>query len=91
MPEKKNKISRKSKNSVFVTFIPTKEIHFDQLDELDINLAIKSKLLITMTGSPTSGRVVALKTGRREVPGSNSGRGCRPSRSEFSRFSRKLE
>ena len=25
-----------------------------------------------------------LKTGRREVPGSNPGRSCRPSRSEFS-------
>ena len=28
--------------------------------------------------------MVTLKTGRREVPGSNLGRGCRPSRSEFS-------
>ena len=33
---------------------------------------------------PTSGTAVTLKTGRREVPGSNPGRGCRPSRSEFS-------
>ena len=33
---------------------------------------------------PTSGRVVTLETGRREVPGSNPGRACRPSRSEFS-------
>ena len=33
---------------------------------------------------PTSGRVVTLETGRREVPGSNIGRACRPSRSEFS-------
>ena len=32
---------------------------------------------------PTSGRVVTLKTERREVPGSNPGRYCRPSRSEF--------
>ena len=32
---------------------------------------------------PTSGGVVTLKTGRREVPGSNPGRACRPSRSEF--------
>ena len=35
---------------------------------------------------PTSGRVVTLETGRREVPGSNPGRACRPSRSEFSVF-----
>ena len=34
--------------------------------------------------SPTSGRVVMLKTERREVPGSNRGRACRPSGSEFS-------
>ena len=33
---------------------------------------------------PTSGRVVTLETGRREVPGSNTGRACRPSCSEFS-------
>ena len=34
--------------------------------------------------SPTSGGVVTLKTGRQEVQGSNSGRACRLSRSEFS-------
>ena len=33
---------------------------------------------------PTSGGVVTLKTGTREVLGSNPGRACRPSRSEFS-------
>ena len=33
---------------------------------------------------PTSGIAVTLKTGRREVPGSNPVRACRPSRSEFS-------
>ena len=33
---------------------------------------------------PTSGGVVALKTGRRQVPGSNPDRTCRPSLSEFS-------
>ena len=33
---------------------------------------------------PTSGGVVALKTSRREVPGSNPGRAYRPRRSEFS-------
>ena len=33
---------------------------------------------------PTSGTVVTLKTGRREMPGSNPGRACRPNRSEFS-------
>ena len=32
----------------------------------------------------TSGGVVALKTGRREVQSSNPGRACRRSRSEFS-------
>ena len=31
-----------------------------------------------------SGTAVTLKTGRREVPGSNLGRACRPSCSEFS-------
>ena len=35
--------------------------------------------------SPTSGGVILLKIGRRKMPGSNSGRACRPSRSEFSR------
>ena len=39
--------------------------------------------LYTLFGS-TSGGVVTLKTLRREVPGSNPGRSCRPSRSEFS-------
>ena len=34
--------------------------------------------------SPTSGRVIKLETGRREVPGSNPGCACRPSHSEFS-------
>ena len=34
--------------------------------------------------TPTSGTAVTFKTGRREVPGSNPGRACRPSRSEFS-------
>ena len=33
---------------------------------------------------PTSGGLVALKTGRREMPGSNPDRACRPSCSEFS-------
>ena len=33
---------------------------------------------------PTRGRVVTLETRRREVPGSNPGRACRSSRSEFS-------
>ena len=33
---------------------------------------------------PTSGTAVTLKTGRREVPGSNPGRACQPTRSEFS-------
>ena len=32
---------------------------------------------------PTSGGGVTLKTGRRELPGSNPGCACRPSRSEF--------
>ena len=34
--------------------------------------------------APPSGSAVTLKTGRQEVPGSNPGRACRPSRSEFS-------
>ena len=33
---------------------------------------------------PTSGTAVTLKTGRLEVPGSNPGRACGPSRSELS-------
>ena len=37
-----------------------------------------------ITTCPTNGRVVALKTGRRGVPGSNPGRAGQPSRSEFS-------
>ena len=39
---------------------------------------------IPILNGPTSGTAVTLKTGRREVPGSNPGRACRPSRSEFS-------
>ena len=39
---------------------------------------------IYSTSGSTSGSAVTLKTGRREVPGSNPGRACRPSRSEFS-------
>ena len=34
--------------------------------------------------APTSGGMVTLKTGRRQVPGSDPGRACRLSRSEFS-------
>ena len=52
---------------------------------------IKSLILISKTYknshdyiSPTSGSAITLKTGRPEVPGSNPGRACRPSRSEFS-------
>ena len=33
---------------------------------------------------PTSGSAKTLKTGRREVPGSNPGRACRPIRLQFS-------
>ena len=36
-----------------------------------------------MTFGPTSGTAVTLKPGRREVLGSNPGRACRHSRSEF--------
>ena len=39
---------------------------------------------IPLYDGPTSGIAVTLKTGRREVSGSNPGRACRPSRSEFS-------
>ena len=35
-------------------------------------------------GGSTSGTAVTLKTGRRELPGSNPDRACRPRRSEFS-------
>ena len=37
-----------------------------------------------MTICPSRGGMVTLKTGRREVPDSNPGRACRPSRLEFS-------
>ena len=46
-------------------------------------LKIAQKRLLVNKG-PTSGGVVTLKTVRREVPGSNPGRACRPSCSEFS-------
>ena len=39
---------------------------------------------VSIENSPTSGTAVTLRTGRREVPGSNPGRACRPSHSEFS-------
>ena len=38
-------------------------------------------LTIIFTIRPTSDTAVTLKTGRREVPGPNRGRACRPSRS----------
>ena len=41
---------------------------------------------ISPLGSPTKGGMVALKTRRREVPGSNPSRACRSSRSGFSVF-----
>ena len=46
--------------------------------------SLKNKVRLLYNHFLTSGGVVALKTGRREVPGSNPGRACRPSRSEFS-------
>ena len=46
------------------------------------NIFISAIFKIIM--GPTSGTAVTLKTGRREGPGSNPGRACRPSRSEFS-------
>ena len=48
---------------------------------VDFNIVFKD--YIPSNKGPTSGRVVTLETGRREVLGSN-GRACRPSRSEFS-------
>ena len=48
------------------------------------NNSMKDNDVTPFTLWPTSGRVVTLITGRREVPGSMSGRACRPSRSEFS-------
>ena len=46
-------------------------------------LLVCASYVIVYNG-PTSGGEVTLKTGRREVTGSNPGRACRPSRSEFS-------
>ena len=42
------------------------------------------KVLQSVWTSPTSGGVIALNTGRLEVPGSNSSRAYRPSRLDFS-------
>ena len=52
----------------------------------DLQFLVEYRLqLVPSTHScPTSGSAVTLKTGRREVPGSNPSRACRPSRSEFS-------
>ena len=44
----------------------------------------KLKRIFSLFTYPTSGSVVTLKTGTREVPRSNPGCACRPSRSEFS-------
>ena len=46
-----------------------------------IKNVIKKKKIMSYKVSET---VVTLKTGKREVPCSNPGRACRPSRSEFS-------
>ena len=52
---------------------------------LDVNMHFDVvNLTVFFLSRPTSGRVVTLETGRREVPGSNPGRACRPRRSEFS-------
>ena len=49
------------------------------------NLCEKPSLLMFSKDSgPTSGLAVTLKTGRREVSGSNLGRACRTTLSEFS-------
>ena len=50
------------------------------------NMHIKYELnrMNRLDTSPTCGGVVTLKTGKRGVQGSNPGRACRPSRSEFS-------
>ena len=37
-------------------------------------------MMIYINNGPTSGTAVTLKTGRREVPGSNPGRASEPSR-----------
>ena len=47
-------------------------------------LCMHSKTIFHACSNRICGRVVSLETGRREVPGSNLGRACRPSRSEFS-------
>ena len=47
---------------------------------------IKQYDIFLCIAGPTSGTAVTLKTGRREVSGSNPGRACRPSLSEVSVF-----
>ena len=44
----------------------------------------EGKRTIAAESDPTSGGVVTLKTGRRDVPGLNPGSACRSSRLEFS-------
>ena len=55
-------------------------------DSLDFT--ISGYHLFQVVIRPTCGGVVMLKTGRWEVPGSNPGRTCRPSHSEFSKNSK---
>ena len=55
--------------------------HLSVLQKGNIDLFLRCSSLKI---SPTSDLALTLKTGRREVPGSNPGRIYRPSRSEFS-------
>ena len=59
-------------------------VTFSIFDMLKILFLALKKVFDPKNFSPTSGRVVTLETGRREVPGSKIGRSCRLSRSEFS-------
>ena len=54
------------------------------LKYLDNTIWLNLKFSFLIILGPTSGGVVALKTGRRESPGSNPVRDCQPSRAEFS-------
>ena len=55
-----------------------------KLKYFSLNKQTKKPLTNLDNVSPTSSGVETFKTGRREVPGSKTGRACQPSHSKFS-------
>ena len=64
-------------------FLPVLQLSF-KISHFQVSDDVMFCVVGLYVNRPTSGGVVTLKTGRREVQNSNPGRACRPSRSKFS-------